>query len=695
MGNYFGEYLLMAFKTAQSIIDEEDRHRANFNASSFPTTGVSGQTSLFSQSPDDEGSNDYGNNSGGANGYGAFIAAKDGLVAVYHPTAATWDGSSRYDYGMLFIYNESGTELVRKQTYTSDGGFVLNHNAADDAAIAMGGGVIAVSDYAYDHPISPNPTDSSTNFLNSGRVMLYSYGGQLIKQLQPHYTGEIQNHADEAAGVLFGRDVAIGDGLIVVGCSSHDGSRHLDRSSNRKNARGTVYVYNLRGEFLFELEPPGYPIKSFGEEHSSESSMQFGWRVAVGNGVIAVNGITADIAGTSSAGLTFLYDLNGRFQKAIRPPAGDYPSGWSSEPTYVGYQSLEIGNGRIYVGSSLSSNPFLDVYDMSGNHINQVDTSFTTNMGAYWPLNIAAGYDRLLIGDRNQNTNVGEGKVYICDRDGTTLLTTVDNPYQSSASFDEWGHGLAIMNGNAYIGLPRYSNNYRGFVYKRPLETTVDTNRKSHEDVVDMILGADAYADSDRTQLHMVEVTYHVIGGGGGGAGGETGNVPADYTATGGGDGGDSYIQWYDDRGHRIISYGGYGGDDNVRDRSQFGESSNWLGTTSGGGPGGANSDFGNWANGQSATSDRYGSGGGSGGTSFETDQGGEGGSAAIYKTGTVKILAGTEITIRVGERGAGGTGDTTGGLGAHGRVNLVINGQTYGFTETYTGTFTVPTDSY
>jgi hypothetical protein len=695
MGNYFGEYLLMAFKTPQSIIDEEDRHRANFNASSFPTTGVSGQTSLFSQSPTDSGLDDYGNNSSGSNGYGAYIAAKDGLVAVYHPTAGIHNGATGYDYGLLFIYNESGTELSRTQTYTSSNALGHSNPALSTGSIAMGGGVIAIGDYQYDDPISPNAVDSSNPFTDVGRVMLYSYGGKLIKQLQPHYTGDIQGTTSEAQSAFFGKSVAIGDGLIVVGSSAHIGTKHLNRSSGIKTGRGTVYAYNLRGEFLFELEPPGYPIRSFGKEHSSEAGMQFGHHVAVGNGVIAVNAIAAAIDGEATAGMTFLYDLNGRFQKAIRPPAGDYPAGWSGEPDYVGYQSCVIGNGRIYVGSSLSSNPFIDVYDMSGNHINQIDTTLTSNMASYFGIHIAAGYDRLVIGDYQQSSQVGNGKVYICNRDGTSLLATVDNPQQSDASMDYFGKGVAIMNGNVYMGLPRYANNYKGYVYKRPLETTVDTNRKSHEDVVSMILGADAYADSDRTQLHMVEVTYHVIGAGGGGAGGETGNVPADYTATAGSDGEDSYIQWYDDRAHKINAAGGAGGTDNVQNFSEAGESSNWFGITRAGGAAGYNSDVGNWSNGFAAPSGNYGAGGGSGGTSFETNQGGEGGFAGTYKTGTVKILAGTEITIRVGQRGAGGSGDTTGGRGEHGRVNLIINGQTYGFTETYTGTFTVPTDSY
>ena len=692
----------MAFKSGKSIIDETDRHRTSFGISSFTSTSqLSGQLSLFSQSPADSGLDDYGNNYG-EDGYGKNIAAKDGLIAVYHPSAAIHDGATGYRFGLLFIYDEDGTELSRTETYSSSNALGQGVNAPGGGAIrpsgfAMGGGVIAIGHYGEDNPISPNPTDAgdgNNNWLNEGAVKLYSYGGKHIKDIQPHIDGPIQQY--DTGGQQFGHSVDIGCGLIVVGAPHHSGSRHFNRSQGKKTNRGTAYVYNLKGNFLFELEPPGYPFKHRGEEVSSDSSAQFGWNVAVGNGIIAVSAPFAESGDISEQGKVFLYDLNGRFLKAIRPPDNVTPT--DNHPVqYFGYNNMKIGNGRIYVSSGLfSGDDIINIFKLDGTHVAKIDTTISTNLGDGCFDSIAVGYGRLVIGDDlyTPASQVG-GRIFICDRDGT-LLTTVNNP-SSDQTVDYFGGGLAIMKGNVYIGVPRYSNNRTGYIYKRPLETVVEPERKEYEDVFDMILGGEAYADSDRLAEERVTITYHIIGAGGGGAGGEVGNVPADFQATEGGDGGDSYIAWGSshDITSKVISKGGQGGDDNVRNTSQAGGSSNWLGTTRSGGAGGQNSDSGNWSNGSSAPGSNYGAGGGSGGTSFETNQGGNGGSAATYKTGTVKLLPGTEITIRVGTRGSRGGGaanDTVGGFGAHGRVRLVIGVDTFEFTETYTGTFRVPT---
>ena len=683
----------MAFKTGNSIIDETDRQRGAFGTTSFPpSTAPSGQTSLFSQSPADTGNYDFGNNDSG-NGYGRHIAAADNRVVVWHSSAEyifnspiNSDGDGVWRYGILFIYDTDGNEIKRVEI----GATSVSGSRAEEQGLAVGCGVIALGLPIYNQPISPNRADDSRSFANSGAVHLYSYNGHHIKTIQPDYDqafgAEIQSNTNEPASVEFGYSVALGDGLLVVGTPLHQGSSVRNRGQYRKDNRGTVYVYNLKGDFLFELEPPGYPFTDRGVEHSSDANMWFGQNVAVGNGVIAVAAPYADSLDINNDGKIFLYDLNGRFLKVIRPPDDEIPSGsgWGGAARNVGYNGLRIANGRIYVSSSPSATGrSIDIFDMEGNFINQIDGAITTNLSSVWGHTIVAGSGKLVIPDFNYSGADTDhtGRILICDRDGT-LLTTVNNPYVGSGGvvdFNYFGRGVAITKDHVYAGIPRFSNNFTGYVYKRPLQTTVNEELKYFEDVTGSILASEAFADSDRYFEAKVPVTYHVIGGGGSGSQGEAGNVAVNFSALEGGDGEDSWIKWgHQTENEQIISAGGRGGDDNTRDRSEAGESSNWLGITLSGGAGGTNSDtYFQWTDGTDAWIANYGAGGGSGGTSFEPSQGGNGGSAAEYKTGTVYLWPGTVITMYVGQGGVSPVGQniyvTDGGAGAPGRIRLVV----------------------
>jgi len=178
------------------------------------------------------------------------------------------------DEGAVYVYDLDGTNEVK--ITASDG-------AADDdfgKAVAIGNNKIVVG-ARYDD-------DGGSS---SGSVYVYNLDG----------TGEVKITASDAgAADNFGKSVAIGENKIVVG------SPNYDVSGGNIN-QGSVYIYDLDGT--------NESIITNGEYYDG-----FGNSVAISNGRIIV-GATGDdgtLNGTSSSGATYVYSLDGTFERVIR-----------------------------------------------------------------------------------------------------------------------------------------------------------------------------------------------------------------------------------------------------------------------------------------------------------------------------------------------------------------------------------------
>lgn len=242
------------------------------------------------------------------------------------------------------------------------------------------------------------------------------------------------------------------------------------------------------------------------------------------------------------------------------------------------------------------------------------------------------------------------------------------------------------------IGLNEY---YRNGSYTTANNTSVPTSG-----TIDM---ADFYS----TQKG-VTVTYEFIGAGGGGGAGDTstnngqagGNTTFTYRAAG------------DASNTTLTSNGGEGGLGAQQTGWGDGEDS-YYGS---GGTGGTSSDSSNQTAGFEPAATAYGAGGGGGGAhTFAERNGGIGGGAGgtegtaytvtawnssttltrnigMPTTGSIVAEPGVDITVVIGEGGAGGTGFTQGAKGADGYAEIVVGSTTYTFTTPGTYTIPVPT---
>jgi len=213
--------------------------------------------------------------------------------------------------GNKVIYSEVGHSSLRGRVYITDldGSNPAVITASDGGSgdqfgfsLATDGNKIVVAANQED-----NPTDS-------GAVYVYDMDG----------TGEVKITASDAAtSDAFGRNVAIGNNKIVVGCSSDDD----DGSSS-----GSVYVYDLDGTGEVKITA----------SDATQSDM-FGWSVDIGSNKIVVGSIGDDDDGSSS-GSVYLYDLDGTNELKITASDGEFDAQFG--------RSVAIANGKLIVGAA-------------------------------------------------------------------------------------------------------------------------------------------------------------------------------------------------------------------------------------------------------------------------------------------------------------------------------------------------------
>lgn len=187
---------------------------------------------------------------------------------------------------------------------------------------------------------------------------------------------------------------------------------------------------------------------------------------------------------------------------------------------------------------------------------------------------------------------------------------------------------------------------------------------------------------------NVLAVTYEIIGGGGGGGSGAEDRAPAAGTFAPSGS--SSSISIASTGDVLVTSVGGRGGENHGGGDNGGGK----PGEASFYGPGGAATSRNSSGNPAPATS--YGAGGGGGGGdgpswNDRSGQCGEGGRASVRQVGTLDIVPGTALTVRIGAKGAGSTrASYTGAAGAGGYAKLTVLGVETEFTTPGTYNFTV-----
>lgn len=321
------------------------------------------------------------------NGGGNAVSIGNGFIVASAPTHSGAGFGWILDYNGILLHTLSGSDAVDGDRYGS--------------GCAIGGNRIVVSAYAHNSDRGEGyiytlggqelTTISSTSGISQfsgdemnavsigcGRIVMgisgTSIGGQIsIFDLNGNHINTTSSEGGNNAantGMLFGKKVAVGCGRIVAttGFSAGVNARaciyDLDGSligQILKNTSATLsvavgnglivigdygigsgraYVYNLKGDELFQLTPSNTP-----SDHDN-----FGSNVAIGCGRIFV-GATSDDAG---AGAVYVFDLDGNQIQRLTNSTADANFG----------SHISVYDGKVAILSDISGGGTkLHIYD--------------------------------------------------------------------------------------------------------------------------------------------------------------------------------------------------------------------------------------------------------------------------------------------------------------------------------------------
>ena len=231
--------------------------------------------------------------------FGVSIAVDNGVVVV----GARLDDDNGTDSGSAYLFNAStGAQLAK--LLPTDG--VAGDNFG--FSIAIDNGVVAVG------------ADSVGSYSGSACLFNASTRQQFAK-LRP---------SDLHASSFFGGSIAIDNGVVAVGAR---GDRELDGNHPYVPGSGAAYLFNAAtGTQIAKLLP-------------SDGTMgdQFGFSIAIGNGIVAIGAPQDDDAGSGS-GAAYLFNASTGTQIAKLLPS-DGASGNNFG------DSIAIDNGVVAVGA--------------------------------------------------------------------------------------------------------------------------------------------------------------------------------------------------------------------------------------------------------------------------------------------------------------------------------------------------------
>ena len=333
--------------------------------------------------------------------FGSSISISDGVVAV----GAQSDNDNGSNSGSAYLFDAStGVQIAKLLPSDGAGGDQFGWS------IAIADGVVAVGSQSDDD-----------NGSNSGSAYLFDAvtGVQIFKLLP----------SDGAAGDQFGWSIAIGDGVVAVGAQSDD-----DNGSNS----GSAYLFDaVTGVQIFKLLPS-----------DGAAGDQFGWSIAIGDGVVAV-GAQSDDDNGSNSGSVYLFDAATGVQIDKLLPndgaAGDV----------FGY-SIAIDNGVVAVGAYLdddnggSSGSAYLFNAATGVQIAKLLPSDGFSGGNFgFSIAIADGVVAvgMRLGDDN-GSNSGSAYLFDASTGGQFAKLIADD----GAAHDHFGYSIAISNGVVAVG---------------------------------------------------------------------------------------------------------------------------------------------------------------------------------------------------------------------------------------------------
>ena len=314
----------------------------------------------------------------------------------------------RVDIGAFELdLDEQNVLLINNPEPGSDDRFGANGN------VAISNGVVAIG----------VPFDDPNGLVDAGSVYLFDSSGQLIITL---------SSPNPQTGALFGWSIAIEQNTVVVGAKGQD----VNGASNA----GAAYVFDTSGSLLSTNENP-FP----------QQNAEFGNSIAVEGNTMVVGAWSADLQSSPrlAAGRVYVFD-GGALLTII-----DNPSPGPELRDNFGFK-VDIEDGVIAVGAQrddpngLTNAGSVYLYSTNGNLLRTVAPP-TLQPDDRFGWDLAMEGNTLVVGARTTNFGGVEdsGAAYIFSTDGT-LLSTLAKP--NPIGGEQFGISVAIQCNTVVVG---------------------------------------------------------------------------------------------------------------------------------------------------------------------------------------------------------------------------------------------------
>jgi hypothetical protein len=250
---------------------------------------------------------------------------------------------------------------------------------------------------------------------------------------------------EEGTTIEFGKSVAIGDGVILVGAPMYTGTETQD---------GAVFVYDYMGNYIRKMTPPTPAEKG-----------KYGQTVAVGHGRIAIAEVDDNVfRSTRPPGKVHLYKTDGTFIKTI-----NNPDGADNSNNYDDFGiSMDIGLGRIVIGApqfdiDSTSKGKVYVFDVTdGIHLKTIKDNYANSSAAnkVFGYSVSIGCGRIVVGDYDTemydvhgiSTLGGIAHVYDLQYNYITSLNQLLHYNHQTNSGSYFGWSVSIGSGFILVG---------------------------------------------------------------------------------------------------------------------------------------------------------------------------------------------------------------------------------------------------
>ena len=240
---------------------------------------------------------------------------------------------------------------------------------------------------------------------------------------------------------LFGRSVAIDNGIIVVGATGDD---------DKGNSSGSAFVFTADSDGLYSQT-----TKLTAEDGASGD--WFGSSVAINNGIVVVGARGDNDNGTQSgSAYIFTMDSDGLYSQSSKLTAADgAKDDWFGQSVAIDKGIVVVGAFDAYKDSTNSGSAYVFTPDNIGvysqtSQLNAVDGAAGSHFGSSVAIEdgvVVVG----VFGDHDNSTNSGSAYVFTADNDGlysqVNILTATDG-----AAGDLFGRSVAIDNGIVVVG---------------------------------------------------------------------------------------------------------------------------------------------------------------------------------------------------------------------------------------------------